>query len=243
MFHQKVVPACLAIAIAVLVSACGGSSGSKSATGPASNGLASKPPSQILAATKTAAEGLKSVHIHGTIAQGSQQVQLDLNLSNGSNGKGTMTINGLSLHLVNVNNTFYMQGGKSFWSHFANASAAQILADKWIKAPATGTFGAFQKFLNIHALFGKLVGNKDKLTVIKQHSLNGQQVIGLHDPVQGGNLYIAATGKPYPIEASNHGKNAGALYFNDFNQPLTITAPKGAVTLSQLESQSSSAAS
>jgi hypothetical protein len=239
MIHRKFGPACLAIAIAVLVSACGGSSGGNTNAGSTGNGLASKSPRQILAATVAAAESLKSVHIYGMATEGSQTVRLDLQLGSGASGKGTITISGLSMNLVNLNKTFYMQAGKPFWSHFTGGSAraAQVLAGKWIKAPASGTFAGFQKFLNIHALFKQLVNTKHKLTVIKQHSLNGQQVIGLHDQVRGGNLYIAATGKPYPIELTNHGKTAAALSFNDFNQPLTIAAPKGARTIAQLEAE------
>jgi hypothetical protein len=243
MIHRKIGLACLAMAIAALVSACGGSSGGSNTSGSGSNGIASKSAHQILAETKAATQGLKSVHIYGTVNEGSKNVGLNLQLTGNAAGKGTMSLDGLKLNLVNVNGTFYMSADSAFWTHFTQSpAAAKILANKWIKAPATGTFAAFEKFLNIHTLFNKAVSTTHKLTVIKEHSLNGQQVVGLHDASKNATLYVAATGKPYPVEATNKGTNTGTLYFNKFNQPVSISAPKGAVSLSQLEAQASGSA-
>jgi hypothetical protein len=45
---------------------------------------------------------------------------------------------------------------------------------------------------------------------------------------------VAATGTPYPVALTKiGGKSSGAITFDEWNQPVTLTAPKGALDLSQ----------
>jgi hypothetical protein len=68
-----------AIALAGLLGGCGGSSG---------NGVASKSPAEILAATKSAADGASSVHIAGLLSSGGSPIALDMYLASGAGGRG-----------------------------------------------------------------------------------------------------------------------------------------------------------
>ena len=51
----------------------------------------------------------------------------------------------------------------------------------------------------------------------------------------GGTLYVATTGKPYPIELDSPGNGKqGKITFDQWDQAVTIAAPKGAIDLSKL---------
>lgn len=68
----------LALAVAAL-GGCGGSSG---------NGVASKSPSEIVAAAKAAVDGASAVHVSGSTVTGGSPITLDLSLVTGKGGRG-----------------------------------------------------------------------------------------------------------------------------------------------------------
>ena len=46
-----------------------------------------------------------------------------------------------------------------------------------------------------------------------------------------GTLYVAATGKPYPVEISKPGSDGGRIDFDRFNEAVNLTAPTNTVNL------------
>ena len=70
-----------------------------------------------------------------------------------------------------------------------------------------------------------MTGNLIRLAVGKTTVIDGQPAIQLIDTTQGGSLYLAATGKPYPLEIRAKG-GGGTIRFESWNQPLRATAPK-----------------
>ncbi len=111
-----------------LLSGCGSSS-------PSGNGLASKSPTEIVAAAKLAAAGAASAHVAGSIVDEGKPISLDMELVAGKGGQGKLTLEGLSINLVQVNGAVYMNGSTAFYKHVAGAAAAQLLQGKWLKAP------------------------------------------------------------------------------------------------------------
>jgi len=59
-------------------------------------------------------------------------------------------------------------------------------------------------------------------------------VVGVSDQTKGGTLYIATTGKPYPVQITKAGGGGGAVSFQGWNQPVTIVAPANALDINQL---------
>ena len=53
------------------------------------------------------------------------------------------------------------------------------------------------------------------------------------DSSDGSTLYVAATGTPYPIAATESGNSKGAITFDHWNDPVSVDAPKGAVDIEQ----------
>jgi hypothetical protein len=232
-----------AVLLTVGIAACGSSSSSSGSTssstsstaGSSDNGVASKSADQIVAAAHDAANGLGSVHVAGTVSAGARPVTMDLNLANGKGGRGSMSASGLSFKIISLGQTAYFSGGQSFWQRFGGQAAAQLLQGKWLKAPATGNFGSFAKLTDMQTLFSKLLASRGSLTKGSTSTVNGQMVIAVNDSANGGTLYVATTGKPYPIRVANNGSGGGQLTFDRFNETVSLTAPAHAIDISQLK--------
>jgi len=57
----------------------------------------------------------------------------------------------------------------------------------------------------------------------------------LRDTSRNGSLFVASTGEPYPIEIVKRGSETGHITFTDWHQPVSLSAPSGAIDLSQLQ--------
>ncbi len=226
---RRLGPAALSALLALALAACGSSGGGSS------NGIASKSPDQIVAATRSAVAKVSSVHVAGTIASSGTKIALDLNLVNGKGGKGSMTQNGLGFQIVAVGPEVYINGSTAFWRATAGAAAAQLLSGKWLKAPATGQLASLATLTNVQKLFNQLLSSHGKLAKGKTTTVQGQKAIGVTDTTNGGTLYVAATGTAYPIEISKTGSDGGRIVFDKFNQPVSLTPPAHAVDISNLQ--------
>jgi len=226
--------AALAALLALALAACGGGS-SSSGSGGSSNGITSKSPDQIVSAATSAVGGVKSVHVSGQVASGGQNVALDLNLVNGKGGTGSMSQNGLGFKIVAVGPDLYINGSSAFWNKFGGSAAAQLLSGKWLKAPASGQLSSLATLTDVQKLFSQLLSSHGKLATGKTTTVRGQQVVAVNDTTNGGTLYVATNGKPYPIEISKTGSAGGQLVFDRFNEPVSLTAPANAINISQLK--------
>jgi hypothetical protein len=216
-----------AAALVLVAAACGG--------GSSSNGEAKKPAEQVVADARKAATAATSVHMTGRITDEGKPLTLDLVLVKGRGGKGTMTENGLRFALVRIGDDAYVRGSDAFLRAFGgSAAAAQLLHGRWLKGSATsGALAALTPLTDPEQLFKGALGNHGKLVNRGETELNGQKVVEIDDTTQGGRLYVAAEGGPLPV-ALRGGKGQGRLAFGDWNADATVTAPEGAVDLSQL---------
>jgi len=224
-------PAATVLAIvAVLLGGCGGSSSS-------SNGIASKTPTEILSAATAAAEHASSVHVSGSITSAGSPITLDLELVKGKGGRGQISEGGLSFNLILLDDTAYISGSPAFYSHFGGSAAAQLLEGKWLKAPASsGTFSSLGSLTDLNQLLNTALSDHGALAKGPTTTINGQPVLSVTDASHDGTLYVATTGKPYPIEISKSGATGGKISFGSWNAPVTLAAPKDAIDLSALES-------
>ncbi|HUA05690.1 MAG TPA: hypothetical protein VMB27_17410 [Solirubrobacteraceae bacterium] len=227
---RRLGPTILSALVALVLTACGSSGGDSS-----SNGIASKSPDQIVAAATSAVSSVNSVHVSGAVLSGGQHVTLDLNLVNGKGGKGSMAQNGLGFQIVAVGPEVYINGSQSFWKTFGGSAAAQLLSGKWLKAPATGQLSSLATLTNVQKLFNQLLSSHGKLAKGKTTTIHGQQAIAVTDTTNGGTLYVATTGKAYPLEISKTGAEGGQITFDHFNQPVSLAAPPHAIDISQLK--------
>lgn len=219
-----------AVALVAALAGCGGSSSD-------GNGVASKSPTEIVAAAKTAADSASSVHVTGSIVNAGSTIALDMELLRGTGGRGKLSQNGLSFELVEIDNSVYIKGSPAFYRHFAGAAAAQLLQGKWLKAPANaGSFATLGSLTDLRKLLDSTLASHGSLAKGPTTKVEGQEAVGVKDLSRGGTLYVATTGKPYPLQITKGGSGGGTVTFSHWNAPVSVTAPANAVDLSQLAS-------
>ncbi|HEY2536626.1 MAG TPA: hypothetical protein VGI24_06560 [Solirubrobacteraceae bacterium] len=223
-------PALLVLALVLLaIGGCGSSSSS-------GNGVASKSPSEILAASKTAADSASSVHVSGSLKNNGTPITLNLSLVSGHGGRGQISQGSLSFNLIVVGDTIYLKGSPAFYSHFGGSAAAQLFQGKWLKAPASGgELGSLATLTNFTQLLAQTLASHGTLVKGSTSTVAGTPVIELRDTSNNGSLFVATTGKPYPIQIVKHGSETGHITFTDWDKPVSLSAPPGAIDLSQLE--------
>jgi hypothetical protein len=218
----------LALALLVLAS-CG-----KSSSG---NGISSKGAAEIVSESKAAADAATAVHVSGSLKSGGAPVRLDLNLVAGKGAQGEISQNGASFKLILVGNTAYISGSPAFYRSLGGSAAAQLFKGKWLKASATtGEFASFKQLADMRQLIDTTLAAQGALVKGAATTVNGRPVIAITDSAKDGTLYVASTGKPYPLQIAKGGSESGTIVFSDWNRPATITAPSNAVDLSELKS-------
>ena len=214
-----------AVLLCTAVSGCGSAS---------ANGVQSKSPEAIVSAATQALKGVRSVHVYGSTTSSGMPVKLDLLLVSGKGGRGEITQNGLSFQIITTPGHVYINGSDSFWRHFGGNAAVQLFHGKWLKAPASGELGSVAELTNLQQLFAKLLSSHGKLTKGATTTVNAQKVIAVRDITHGGTIYIATTGKAYPIELSKTGSEGASLMFDHYNEPVSLSPPANAVDITQL---------
>jgi hypothetical protein len=221
-----------ALGLVLLSSALAGCGSSSSG-----NGIAAKTPTQILAATRTAADLATSVHVAGSIVAGGVPITLDVDVLAGRGARGRLAQNGLSFELIQTGGTVYIKGSPAFYRHVGGAAAAQLLQGRWLKAPATSPeFASLASLTNLRQLVDATVASHGSLAKGGTGTVNGQKVVGLTDRSKGGTLYIATTGRPYPAEITKDGASGGRIVFDRWDKPVTLAAPANAIDIAQLRS-------
>ncbi|HZS23749.1 MAG TPA: hypothetical protein VFA30_02065 [Gaiellaceae bacterium] len=214
----------LAVTTAALAGCGGGSS---------SNGEASKSPAQILADAKQAAHDAGSVRISGTIHDSGQTIGVDLSLTSAASG-GSLTLHGSKVDIVRVGRTVYIRGGAAFYKSVGAGTAGSLLAGKWLKAPTTAQdFSSLAALTQLDAFLTQVLKPSGKISKGGESTVDGQKTIQLKDG-QGGSLFVATTGKPYPVELSGSSGRQGELKLTDWGAATAPTAPKHAIDISKL---------
>jgi hypothetical protein len=225
-----------ALLIAVLLGAlalagCGSSSSSSSG-----NGVESKSTAQILEATKLAASEATSVHIVGSIDAAGKPITLNMELLAGKGGQGKIGQEGYTIDLVQTGGSVYINGDAAFYRHVGGAAAAQLLEGRWLKAPAdSGELASLSSLTDLSKLIDTALASHGTLAKGAKTTIDGQPAIALKDTSKGGTLYVATTGKPYPLEIAKGGSESGKVTFEAWNKPVTLSAPKDAIDISKLQ--------
>jgi hypothetical protein len=222
----------LALSLAIVsgaIDGCGGGSSS-------GNGIADKSPTQILAATKKVSDAAKSVHVSGSLVSGGTPISIDVDLIAGKGGRGKLSQSGLAFELIEVANTVYIKGSSAFYKKIGGSAAAQLLQGKWLKAPASSSgFASIGQLTNLRQLVDQTLADHGTLSKSGTTTIGGQKVVGVTEKGKGGTLYIAATGKPYPVQISRNGAGTGTISFDRWNEAVTLAAPANAIDIAQLQ--------
>jgi len=227
-YLRRTTPAALLIA-SLLAVGCGSSS-------PSGNGVEAKSATQILEATKQAASEATSVHILGSIDSAGKPITLDMELLAGKGGQGKIGQEGFTIDLVQTEGSVYINGSAAFYRHVGGTAAAQLLQGRWLKAPSnSGELASLASLTNLSKLIDTALANHGALAKGAKTTIEGQPAIAVNDTAKGGTLYVATTGKPYPLEIAKNGKESGKVLLNRWDQTVTLTAPKNAIDISKLQ--------
>jgi hypothetical protein len=213
----------LTLALVAALTGCGSSG----------NGVASKSASEILAVTKAAAASATSVHVVSKASQGPLSLTLNLDLaSNG--GRGQVSLLGLAFELIRVGNTLYLKGNPAFYTRLSSTTGLHLPRGVWLKAPASGgKLAQLAAFTEASGELNRLLSSTGPVTKGATSTVNGQKAIELKETAKlfSGSLYVAATGKPYPIELVKRGKETGQITFSGWNAPVSLSAPANAIAI------------
>jgi hypothetical protein len=213
----------------IALAGCGSSS--------SGNGVASNPPAEIIARAKAAADSASGVYISGTLVSKGVPISLEMELLAGKGGRGRVAQSGLSFELVQLGGIVYIDGSAAFYRHIGGSAAAQILQGRWLKAPAgTPELAPIAALTDLGKLIGSALASRGPLTSGGVTTVYGQKVVAVDDVSQGGTVYVAATGKPYPLEVVKDGGRGGTVVFERWNEPVTLVAPTDAIDLTKLHS-------
>ncbi|HTA12013.1 MAG TPA: hypothetical protein VK765_01235 [Solirubrobacteraceae bacterium] len=204
----------------------------------APNGVASKSPTQIVAAARAAAVGAATVHVAGSIIVQGTPISFNMELVADKGGTGRISLGDLSMQLVELDGYLYVRGNADFYEHFAGAPAAQRLRGAWLKGAADGAaLRPLAELTSLRKLLGITLADHGALTRTADATVAGRSAVGVSDLAQGGTVYVAATGTPYPLEIVWNGEHGGKLAFNDWNKPAEPSAPVHAISVKQLQSK------
>jgi hypothetical protein len=234
-------------ATALAVAACGSSSTTGSGTpagssragssspgpaattspAPADNGVSALSAEQILARAKSALGAADAVHISGTGKDANTTAKIDMRYGDDV-AAGSFVINGQRLELLRVIDDVYVKGSTSFWTTFADASVAKLLGGKYVKTSVSDP--RFKELAEITDLTSAAEGFLEPdgtITKGKATTVAGQPAIALVvKSATGGTLYIATTGRPYPLSIEDDpGSTGSKLTFTDYGKQLKVKAP------------------
>ncbi|MGZ4365004.1 MAG: hypothetical protein ACXVFD_05360 [Gaiellaceae bacterium] len=204
-------------------------------SGAKSNGEATKTPAQVIQDMLTATRDAKAVHFSGKVVTESGPITVDIRIVRGRGGKGSMAESGLSFELIRLGDKMYIRGSDAFYKKFAGQAGAQLFHGKWLQfRTSDADMASITPFTEIDTFFGGNTSQHGKLRNDGETSFHGQKAVAIKDTTQGGTLYVAATGTPYPVGIASSGAESGAILFDDWNASAAISAPKNAVDISKL---------
>ncbi len=212
--------------LVLVLAACGGSG---------SSGEAGKSAKQIVQDAIKTAQTAHSVRMSGSIPGPTSSLSVDLQAAKPSSATGTISLGGTHVRIVRNGNTVYVNGDRAFWTRLLGVAAAKAYAGRWLKTSASqSNFAGIARLTDINQFFNG-TGPLSRGTLEKKGTTtyNGQKVIVIVDSGKnGGTFYVAASGTPYPVAIlGGSGSKTGAIRFSDWNQPVNVSPPKGAVPL------------
>jgi len=246
-----------ALAAAVLAAVAATSAGALAvgpwtAAGAAGAGPAAKSASQILASVQKAEARTSGVHLTGRITQPSTSVSFALDLTGKGDGKGTFHQSGQAVAVEKVGAEIYVRATTAFWRSNGAGAEASRMGDHWIKSPAgNADFTSLAQFLGLTRLTTQLFpAGSSPVRTSKKAEVDGHKaVLVVGRATAGGRsetttLYVAATGRPYVLEAvAVSGNEKGVLTFSHYGEKVRVRAPAHPLDITSLGQPSSSSPS
>jgi len=187
-------------------------------------------PGELFSGVVAASQRASSVRVVGLVAGSGATLRVDLKLTAGSGGEGTIDVNGVSLRVIRIGSDFYLNGDSVFWKDVAGAAVVHLFADRWVEDSATsGAFASLASVMDMRSFVGDALGSHEELAEEQPTTVDGQPAIALIDAREDETLDVAGAGAPYPLEDI---ASQGAIRFEAWNQSFRVTAPTDPVDFS-----------
>ena len=216
----------LGVAVAVaLVAGCGTNrdAGSTPAPAPTDNGVAAMSATEILERALQSTREAVTFRMKGGTTNNDTKIDLDL-MFRGEDVIGKVTVDDAGLELIKVGTLVYVKPDEAALKMISKGddSIATLFRGKWLKGSADrGNLASFAKFADLDQVL-KPTG---ELSKGETKDVNGTPAIALVDKsVEGGKLYIATVGPPYPLRIEGD-SGQGAIDFSEFGAEVDIKAP------------------
>jgi len=211
----------------------GASSASGSSSSPASgNGLRNLSGTDALGKVKAAFSAAPTVHVvlNAKSDQG-QAVGYDVRYAKGKGAIGSVNAGTGQIKLIAIGSDVYFTGDAKVLAAFGAAGAAGT----WFKTSNASPVGkALAQLTDVNKLADQMFKPSGAIEVGDGKDVDGHHTVGLTDKgPEGGTLYVAAEGEPYPllIEPPAAKKDQGDAKFSDYGAPVDLTAPAAFRTL------------
>ncbi|GAA4620011.1 lipoprotein [Actinoallomurus vinaceus] len=192
---------------------------------PANNGVAAKSASRIVSDSLAALRAAKSVHLKGKVRSGTDLVTIDMRTGPvGFKGNMRGPIGGgrtVAFTVLRAGGKVYGKG-RQLVQATVGSSAASAVGGKWIPLGSASEASAHGLDFT-PAGFAKIIKPSGRLVKGKPTTIAGRPAIGIRD--QSGWLYVATTGKPYPLRLAPTKKGTGTLNFTEYDQPFQVAVP------------------
>ena len=221
--------ACAVVTVAVLGGCSGGGSGVKGG-----NGITDLPPDAVLRQAADAARSASSVHVKGQVRNRDRQVTvLDLRLKGTEGATGRVAVGPRRFDLTRIGKDLYVNGGKGAFDGLG--PAAPLLEDRTVQLRADDPrFAELAAFTDLRTMVDTLLNLRGELRKGETRTVNGVPALAIVDASGDVSLWVAVAGEPYPLrldapKPTGASGTAGTLDFLEYNRPVELKAPAGAV--------------
>lgn len=199
------------------------------------NGEATKPGGQILQDTAAALRSAHSYRLQGVVPVSGGSGRFTFEVQGPNVGSGVFTLGSTSFQLEEVRGTDYVKS-KTLWESADGGALQGLLANKWVSIPANNPLA--QALTS--GLAALTSAKQEAATILKGEagarrgrvrSFAGQGVVEVLEGT-GGSVLVATSGTPFPLRVQGQGPDYVDL--SDFNQAFGISAPKGAISLTDV---------
>lgn len=210
----------------------GGTTTAQGASTAATNGVEALSADEIVKRSLAAAKAATSATVTGTASNNGQAVGIDLTLTRGTGGSGSLTFGGQKVEIINAAGKSYLRAPAAFWAKVGiPQTVSGLLADRWITAPATGSSAVaiqgFTQFTDMAAIVDGLLEAIVPTDVGQRTTVDGQPAVTVLDK-DGNSLAVSVTGEPYPLRFTETTGKPGDVVFSNWNKAVTVTPPADA---------------
>lgn len=216
----------LALLVTTLALAgCGGSS---------SDPISSSSPAHILAASRAAAQAASSVSIVSESSFGRLPLTVESQLTAGG-GLAKLSFLGLDYEILRIGSTVYLKGNPAFYRRLFHRRV-HVPAGAWLAGSASGGLSGFASLTDLGSRLRLLLRAAGPMSKGGVTTLAGHPVVEVKTEAKlfSGSLFIATTGKPYPLKIVKHGHETGSTTFSGWDQPVALRAPASTIPFDKL---------